>query len=365
MRVAVLWTHLSGYLNACLLELAKAGHELFVGYQRPDAEAPFLDTQFSWIPHRYSYELAPNGQELMQSLEVFHPDLFLVSGWHKRAYRHVCRQFAGRTMRVCCVDNPWEGTVKQWGGVLTSRWYLHSIFDAIFVPGERQAVFARKLGFAESCIWQGLLACDHDRFRTAYDQRLANSKSPCSFLYPGRLSAEKGTAVLADAYRNYRQCEPRAWPLVIAGEGPLRHLISSVPGIAPKGFVQPEELPGIMREAGCCVLPSLWDHWGVAVHEATAAGLPVICTSRCGAAVHLVRDRYNGYIVEPGNADALVQAMARFSRLSDERRRQMGDASYLLSLQFTPQRWAEIVIERAAEFRHIGQNARYQCVGQA
>jgi glycosyltransferase involved in cell wall biosynthesis len=266
-------------------------------------------------------------------------------------------------MRVCCIDNPWEGTVKQWGGVLTSRWYLHSIFDAIFVPGERQAMLARKLGFAESRIWQGLLACDHARFRAAYDQRLANSRSPCSFLYPGRLSAEKGTAVLADAYRSYRQHEPRAWPLVVAGEGPLRHLISSVPGVALKGFMQPEELPGIMGEAGCCVLPSLWEHWGVAVHEATAAGLPVICTSSCGAAVHLVRDRYNGYIVEPGNADALAQAMARFGRLSDERRRRMSAASYSLSLQYTPQRWAETVIERATEFRRLGPDAQFQCAG--
>ena len=43
--------HLSGYLNACLKELAsREGVELFVCHQVPDEAATFNSDPFSWIP---------------------------------------------------------------------------------------------------------------------------------------------------------------------------------------------------------------------------------------------------------------------------------------------------------------------------
>jgi hypothetical protein len=57
MRAAVLWTGLSGYLNACLKELAsREGVELFVSHQASVQEAPFDDNQFAWIPDRLVWQ---------------------------------------------------------------------------------------------------------------------------------------------------------------------------------------------------------------------------------------------------------------------------------------------------------------------
>jgi glycosyltransferase involved in cell wall biosynthesis len=77
--------------------------------------------------------------------------------------------------------------------------------------------------------------------------------------------------------------------------------------------------------------------------------LPVICTERCGAAVHLVQDGYNGFITSANNVDALATAMLRMSNLSPERREAMSQASTSLSWQFTPERWARYVQERGEE----------------
>ena len=55
------------------------------------------------------------------------------------------------------------------------------------------------------------------------------------------------------------------------------------------------------------------------IHEATAAGLPVVCTSVCGAASRLVLDGYNGVVVSPGDAGALARALARIAGTPDER----------------------------------------------
>jgi glycosyltransferase involved in cell wall biosynthesis len=165
------------------------------------------------------------------------------------------------------------------------------------------------------------------------------------------LSSEKGILPLTEAYAMYSREQDNPWPLIIAGTGPLSAELQGRSGVDCRGFVQPSQLPDVYADAGCLILPSSFEPWGVVIHEATAAGLPVICTTSCGAGVHLVQDHYNGYVVEPNNPTELAQAMARYGRLSEQRRREMSAASYSLSLQFTPQRWAQTVLERAAELR--------------
>jgi glycosyltransferase involved in cell wall biosynthesis len=119
------------------------------------------------------------------------------------------------------------------------------------------------------------------------------------------------------------------------------------------GFVQPDELPGLLARAGCLVLPSRFEPWGVVVHEATAAGLPVVCTSVCGAASRLVLDGYNGAVVSPGDAEALARALLRMSEADAGTRRAMSQASRSLARQFTPERWAAHLLGRALELRGL------------
>jgi len=58
----------------------------------------------------------------------------------------------------------------------------------------------------------------------------------------------------------------------------------------------------------CLILPSRLDSFGMVVVEAMAAGVPVIATSAAGAA-QAIKPGVNGWIVEPGDARALVSAM--------------------------------------------------------
>src|SRR6266849_7649266 len=123
---------------------------------------------------------------------------------------------------------------------------------------------------------------------------------------------------------------------------------TNVPVVALCGFVQPKLLPHLFANAGCLVLPSLFEPWGVVIHEGAAAGLPIICTSACGAAVHLVNDR-SGFVVPAGNVEELALALSRFTHLADDTRQAMSAASFDLSLQYTPVRWADYVYTRTSE----------------
>ena len=122
-------------------------------------------------------------------------------------------------------------------------------------------------------------------------------------------------------------------------------MLASREGVRNRGFVQPEELPKLMEQAGAFVLPSRFEPWGVVVQEAAAAGLPVLCSTAAGAGVHLVRDGYTGFEVESGSVDHLTQAMRRMGALSQEERDRMGDRGHQLSKQYTPEHWAETFVE--------------------
>ena len=76
MRVAVLWTTLSGYLNACMKELAsRDGVELFVSHQAPSQQAPFDDSQFAWIHNRLVLQSTDEFDPLARHLEEFNPEI--------------------------------------------------------------------------------------------------------------------------------------------------------------------------------------------------------------------------------------------------------------------------------------------------
>jgi glycosyltransferase involved in cell wall biosynthesis len=346
MKVAILWTKLSGYLNSCLRALAEIeGVELFIAYQAPTSDAPFAADQFEWFPKYYRYQSTPEAAELLPLMRSFKPDVMLVASWHLAGFRAICREFRNQSVRVCGM----EGTLKQWLGVVTSPLYVQRMFDATFVAGERQSLFARKLGFEQDRIWRGFYSCDQPSFALTYKDRLLETLSARTFLYIGRLSREKGIDVLLEAYKLYRTQQTDPWPLIIAGEGPLREELERTPGVKLLGFVQPDNLPKVFLQAGCFVLPSHWEPWGVVIHEACSTGLPVICTAACGAAVHLVQDGYSGFITETGDLHSLARALRSFTSLTSERRLAMCKASYSLSLQFTPERWANCVYDRGSE----------------
>ena len=80
------------------------------------------------------------------------------------------------------------------------------------------------------------------------------------------------------------------------------------PSIRVFSSVPRAELFERYRQADVLVFPTLCDGFGLVVTEAFAHGLPVITTTRAGAA-DLVRHGENGLIIPPGDAGALTEAL--------------------------------------------------------
>ncbi len=339
---------MSGYARATFGALRDSGAEVLLVHEQAAADAPFDDDLLDLGLPGGTWAGAPDECGVLALVTDFAPHALLVSSWNPPQYRHVSLAMRGCTLRVLCMDNAWLGSAKQWGARAIATRYVQPAYDVAFLPGERQATFARMLGFPDDRILWGLYTCDHQAFTAA--RRAGGEDAPNSFLFAGRLVREKGVDVLAEAYRSYRGSTPDPWPLIVSGTGPLAKTLDSAPGVEMAGFVPPHELPALFSRSGCLVLPSRFEPWGVVVHEATSAGLAVICSSACGSSTRLVLDGYNGAVVRPGDPISLTEAMRWMSAPTTDRA-ELARHSFELSHQFTPERWATYLIERIPPLR--------------
>jgi glycosyltransferase involved in cell wall biosynthesis len=137
-------------------------------------------------------------------------------------------------------------------------------------------------------------------------------KSPYA-LYLGRLSPEKGIATLLDAW-----LEVEGLTLKIAGGGDLskeveRRCETELAGKAEYlGYVQGEEKQQLLRHASLSILPSeCHENCPISLLESLAAGTAVVVT-RMGGLPGMVKEDETGFVVEPGDAPALAEAVKRF-----------------------------------------------------
>jgi glycosyltransferase involved in cell wall biosynthesis len=120
---------------------------------------------------------------------------------------------------------------------------------------------------------------------------------PLEVLFVGRLSSEKGIAELVEATKGLN--------LVVAGDGPLRHLVP-----AALGFVPPAEVQRLLTRAAVVVLPSHREGLPMVLLEAMAHGRPVVATP-VGGIPSLVDDGVTGLLVPTGDTRALRESITR------------------------------------------------------
>jgi glycosyltransferase involved in cell wall biosynthesis len=240
------------------------------------------------------------------------------------------------------------------------RYFIRS-FAAGLVGGPGQKAYLIELGLSADAISLGYDAVDNAYFANGADavrQREimpGNCKLGCEyfrrfFLTVARMVQKKNLVRLVEAYARYvadsRTGEP--WPLVILGAGPTRpeiesciaqHNLSST--VTLPGFEQYDVLPKWYGAAGCFVLASIREQWGLVVNEAMASGLPVLVSRRCGCSSTLVHEGVNGWTFDPFDIDRIASAMARVANAGESERAALGDASKRIVADWGVERFAE------------------------
>jgi glycosyltransferase involved in cell wall biosynthesis len=137
-------------------------------------------------------------------------------------------------------------------------------------------------------------------------------------VFAGRHIPEKRVPALVPAIRRARDVLPEL-RAVIFGDGPDRPAVLAAiaredmaHAIDAPGFAASEALETALRSALCMVLPSVREGYGLIVIEAAAAGVPsVVVRAPDNAAVELVTEGVNGFVVGSAEPADIAEAIVR------------------------------------------------------
>ena len=157
-----------------------------------------------------------------------------------------------------------------------------------------------------------------------------------AILYVGRISREKGLAVLPDLHRRLhaRGLEHR---LILTGAGPMAaELRTQLPDALFTGVQSRRELAEIFASADLFLFPSGTDTAGNVVLEAQASGLPVVVSAEGPARENMLAGR-TGVVCESLQPDGWAEAVTGVLRHHGRRAGMTAAArEYALSRQWEP-----------------------------
>lgn len=266
----------------------------------------FVTTHFQALPR----------EEMLQQIRDFEPDILVTAGWAVPVYNWICKQLikSHNIPIVAVSDTPWYGTIKQRINAFISPFHVKTMFTHLWVSGIRQYDYARKLGFANEQVIFNSLSAENAIFNRV-DIEIKKNNYPKNFVYIGRLIDVKGLRNLAIAWSSIS--DKKGWTFTLIGNGEMKEELFMDGNFIVKDYLPQDLLVDEMQNSGCFVLPSLKETWAIVLHEAAAAGLPIICTETCGAAPHFVVNKYNGYRVHDNSVTDLQNKLERIINMSD------------------------------------------------
>ncbi len=184
---------------------------------------------------------------------------------------------------------------------------LYGACDLVLSPSPASDETLQRLGIPASRIARWDRGVDCSRF----DPALRGERplpGELNVLYSGRITREKGADLLADAFLDAHERDPRLH-LVLAGGGPEEERLRERLGERATflGWQEGAELAKVYASADIFLFPSATDTFGQVILEAHASGLPVVAVAAGGPA-SLIEHRVSGLLCQP-SADALAEGV--------------------------------------------------------
>jgi glycosyltransferase involved in cell wall biosynthesis len=355
MNIVYLYAELQPYVIVIFKEFLKHGNITVhaVSWDKNNL-TPYIPPQIQNV-YYYKRSKFRSSKELYNKVASLNPSIIYTSGWMDKMYMRVCMNIRKRLSIpvVAGSDTQWRGG-RQWLNVLAAPILHKKCFSHIQISGIWQYEYARRLGFSRHNILMHNLSADVGLFGKI-DICSKEKDYPRRMLYMGRFSPEKGLPHLIEAWNSIG--DKKSWILTLIGAGPDKEKIihNKIPrrgtnkDIEVLDFMDQESLSKYMQNAGCFILPSVFEPWALVLHEAAAGGLPILASKACGAAPYFVIDNYNGFTFEPKNHIALRHAIEKIITGSTESLIKMSHNSRKLSCRITPEIVAETFLSAVCQ----------------
>jgi glycosyltransferase involved in cell wall biosynthesis len=330
--ILILHMEVMGYFMAGLNEFRKNYHDEIIVIESDQKKLTPYKFESNGMQIFNRSKFSSNSELINFCINNINPVVVLCCGWSDTGYLSVCKHFKRNGVKtVCMFDTQWKGTTRHKLASIFSSIIFNKYFTNLWGSGYRQYEFGRKLGYNHNNIALGYYTCDYSLF-----SQCKNNYSAKNILFVGRFVKEKGIDNLIVTFNSIKRIFPD-WTLTLIGTGIISNEYD-LDNIHVKPFVNSESLVKEFENASFFCLPSIYEPWGVVLHEAAAAGLPIICTPDCGSSDYYVKTDYNGYIIKD-----LKDTLLRMLSKSTKDFALMGANSRRLSCFNTPDIWASTV----------------------
>jgi glycosyltransferase involved in cell wall biosynthesis len=195
--------------------------------------------------------------------------------------------------------------------------------DRLIAVSRAAARFAHSLGFPQdriAVVYNGVdLSCFNGEIDAVAARRELGLGDNPVVVTASRLIRRKSPDLLISAFARVLKVVPDA-KLVIAGSGPEEHNLSRqikscniTDSVLLVGELPKEKVAQLMAAADVFALASKIESFGLAPLEASAAGVPVVC-SNSGGVPEVFQDGFNALLYAPGDEDGMAQAIIRLLR---------------------------------------------------
>ena len=212
--------------------------------------------------------------------------------------------------------------------------------EALHLGARSERIVVASMGYDDAIFRPAPRAASREKLGLSQDLRYA--------VLVGNLIPRKGIATLLTAAARASISAPELrWLVVGGGDIETWKAKAALAGVSEvvtfAGPALPADVATWLTAADVAVIPSFREPLGVAALEALACGIPVVA-SATGGLQELISHERNGLLVEPGDAGALTDAVARL--LSDHALRiQLASAGHEGVREHTALRQARIMID--------------------
>lgn len=233
---------------------------------------------------------------------------------------------------------------KRWGlGYPVQRRALErseaelKLADYVLIPSEFVQQSFLSQGFAREKLILIPYGVNIDRFRPAEKR----SPRPFTVLFVGQVGIRKGIPYLLRAWAALNWKDAELWVVgrVLPEAQPIVRQYRNLPGLR---MIEHKDDPvSLFQQADVFVFPSIEEGSALVTYEALACGLPVVTTPSAGS---VIRDRVEGFLVEPRDVDAIASSLERL-RTDDSLRQAMSEAARRRAEEFTWTRHEEALAD--------------------
>jgi 1,2-diacylglycerol 3-alpha-glucosyltransferase len=312
-------------------------------------------------------------RQLWSRLTQHDPEVVLVPGYYTlpAIAAAIWAKLHGR-ISILMTESTAGDHQRIWWKEQTKGLALQVLFSWAVAGGKSHVAYLEQLGFPADRVVGFYDVVDNDMFREGTASLRLQSSTDVQprlkyFLYVGRFAEEKNVGNLLASWVAYRD-QGGTWPLVLVGDGPEADALRNSAGNCPyaadvlfPGFKNSRELLPFYAFAGCFVLPSTREPWGLVVNEAMASALPVLVSDRCGCSADLVIPGLNGFVFDPFDIVNLTTHLHNIEHLDEKQLSSMGKSSAQIISSFSPVNFGLSIA--SIQDLHHGNSAIQQLVG--